>query len=436
MTQGNAAVDVVVVGAGIAGLVAARELAARGLSTVVLERDGHVGGRIRTDRRPGFYLEHGGIFHTHQYRQMRRLLGELGLADDVVATGGGFHAGVRHGGGWEHVDYGSLAGPLRFGALDWRDRWSVLRAALPALLARPADPGDLTTLRRLDTRSAAVGLTERAAGYFTAGPHEFLWGTPTEWLSYAMLAMQLRVFRGELREVKGGVGRLTDAIAERLDVRTGAPVARIRTTADGVLVYLAGGGSVAAGAVVLATPADVAVQLWPDAPPEVRRRLTSVNYSRIDYAYLRTRRPLRAAAGGRAVGMEVITTPEVHGMTMGGIYFADGWAEDGGLLLVTAAPCARVEHLDDTELADRLQADVEKLHPEVVGQVTERVVIRHDPYTPIVRPGLVQELAELRARLPVQRVDLAGDYLAAPWVEGAIRSGQLAAERISTRLAG
>jgi oxygen-dependent protoporphyrinogen oxidase len=100
--------DVIVVGAGIAGLVAAHDLASHGLSTIVIERGDHVGGRIQTERKPGVYLEHGGIFHTHGYTAMRRLLDELGLADEVIATEGGFYSAVRHEGGWEHVDYGSL----------------------------------------------------------------------------------------------------------------------------------------------------------------------------------------------------------------------------------------------------------------------------------------------------------------------------------------
>ncbi|WP_028937711.1 NAD(P)/FAD-dependent oxidoreductase [Pseudonocardia spinosispora] len=423
-------VDVVVVGAGIAGLSAARRLAARGLSTLILERDAHVGGRIQTERRPGVYLEHGGIFHTHGYRAMLGLLDEVGLADDVVATETGFGCAVRHHGGWEHVDYGSLTGPLRFGALTWKDRLSILRAAAPALLTRPADLGDLTTLARLDTRSASAGLTRRAATYFTAGPHEFLWGTPTDRLSFAMLAMQLHMYKGELREVRGGIGRLTDAIASELEVRTGTTVERIEETAEGVTVHLEGAEPVRAGACILAVPADEAARLWPHAPDAVRAHLTSMGYSRIDYVYLRTQGRVWMNAGGKPVGMEVVTEPEVNGGVLGGIYYANTWAERGGLLLVTASPSAGAERLDDAELADRLQTEAEKLHPELVGQVTERVVMRHHPYTPTFGPGSIRRLASARTQLPAGRIDLAGDHMTAPWVEGAVRSGQLAAERI------
>jgi len=150
--------------------------------------------------------------------------------------------------------------------------------------------------------------------------------------------------------------------------------------------------------------------------------------------YLRLTRPFRIRHRGRLVGMEVITEPEVGAMTMGGIYYANDWATDGGLLLVTAAPSAGAARLGDDDLCDRIQADVEKLHPEIVGQVTERVVMRHHPYTPTFTPGSVRRLAAARAALPAGRIDLAGDHMTAPWVEGAVRSGQLAAARLSRSL--
>jgi monoamine oxidase len=256
-------------------------------------------------------------------------------------------------------------------------------------------------------------------------------------LTFAMLAMQLKVFTGELREIRGGTGRLVEAVAAGQDIRHGSAVERVESTGDGVTVQLAPSGErLRARAAILACPADAAAKIWPDAPAPVRTHLSSVDYFRIDYAYLRTRAPVRARVQGKAVGMEVVTEPEVGTTTMGGIYYANDWTDDGsGLLLVAAAPSAGAERLGDDELAERLQADVEKYHPEVAGQVTERVVMRHDPFTPIFGPNSLTRLSAARQALPAGRVDLAGDHLTAPWVEGAIRGGQQAAERVRTSLA-
>jgi phytoene dehydrogenase-like protein len=51
--------DIVIVGAGIAGLAAARLLKKAGKSVIILEKEEKIGGRIKTDSQDGFLLDHG-----------------------------------------------------------------------------------------------------------------------------------------------------------------------------------------------------------------------------------------------------------------------------------------------------------------------------------------------------------------------------------------
>jgi phytoene dehydrogenase-like protein len=51
--------DVVVVGAGLAGLTAADRLTRAGLEIIVIESSDSVGGRVRTDQVGGFLLDRG-----------------------------------------------------------------------------------------------------------------------------------------------------------------------------------------------------------------------------------------------------------------------------------------------------------------------------------------------------------------------------------------
>src|SRR2546430_4844155 len=68
--------DVIVIGAGFAGLVVARELGRAGLDVLVLEARDRVGGRTWTDRRLGHDLELGGTWvhwvQPHTWAEMTR----------------------------------------------------------------------------------------------------------------------------------------------------------------------------------------------------------------------------------------------------------------------------------------------------------------------------------------------------------------------------
>ncbi len=67
--------DVIIVGAGLAGLRAAIEVANAGLSVIVLEREMAVGGRMRTSVVNGFRLDHGFQVVLSAYPELKRIPG-------------------------------------------------------------------------------------------------------------------------------------------------------------------------------------------------------------------------------------------------------------------------------------------------------------------------------------------------------------------------
>ena len=75
--------DVIVVGAGLAGLSAARHLQAAGRSVLVLEAAAEVGGRVRTDRVDGWLLDHGFQVFDTGYPEPERLLATQRAALDL-----------------------------------------------------------------------------------------------------------------------------------------------------------------------------------------------------------------------------------------------------------------------------------------------------------------------------------------------------------------
>jgi phytoene dehydrogenase-like protein len=63
--------DVIVIGAGFAGLAAATELADRGVDVRVLEARDRVGGRVWSDRAGGTVIERGAEFVLDGYDVLR-----------------------------------------------------------------------------------------------------------------------------------------------------------------------------------------------------------------------------------------------------------------------------------------------------------------------------------------------------------------------------
>src|SRR5690348_5182088 len=81
--------DVIVIGAGLAGLTAARELTAAGYDVTVLEARDRVGGRVLNHTLAGGHVaDAGGQFVGPAQRHVLGLAGELGVATHPIFTGG------------------------------------------------------------------------------------------------------------------------------------------------------------------------------------------------------------------------------------------------------------------------------------------------------------------------------------------------------------
>lgn len=127
-------VDVVVVGAGLAGLSCARVVSGAGLTCALLEASDGVGGRVRTDRVDGYLFDRGFQILLTAYPEARRQLDKERL--DLRAFEPG--AVVRAEGRWHRV-----ADPRRRPA-----------PALASLTAGVGTLGDKARLMRFHGESA------------------------------------------------------------------------------------------------------------------------------------------------------------------------------------------------------------------------------------------------------------------------------------------
>ena len=232
--------DVIVVGAGMAGLACARRLVARGRAPLLLERAGGVGGRVRTDVVEGFQLDHGFQVLPTAYPEARASLDFDRLRLASFERG----AVIRHDGRFRrladprHAPLRSLRA-LAGGVVGVRD------AAAMARLLRGSDEETTTSeaLRRAGVSRAAV--EEFFAPFLRGIFLEDRLATSSRFLDFV-----LRAFAdGPAALPAAGMGAIAAQLAEGLAIRTGAAVATVGPNA----VALESGEQLRARAVVVAT---------------------------------------------------------------------------------------------------------------------------------------------------------------------------------------
>ncbi len=160
--------EVVVVGAGLSGLRAARLLQEAGLDVLVLERGDAVGGRVRTDEIDGLRLDRGFQLYNPSYPEGRRSLDHVALdlkpfiAGVVLAKGARRHrvADPRRKPSWAFstllAPLGSPVGRARFAAY----AISCSRDSIAQLRARP-DVSAAEALATAGVGSAAIDVLLR-----------------------------------------------------------------------------------------------------------------------------------------------------------------------------------------------------------------------------------------------------------------------------------
>jgi phytoene dehydrogenase-like protein len=253
--------DVIVVGAGLAGLAAARVVHAAGRSVLVLEASDGVGGRVRTDLLDGFQLDRGFQVLLTAYPEVHRQLDVAALRLQTFDPGA---LVWRRGRG--HV----VADPLR-----------MPRAALSTALAPIGSPLDklriLRQRQRLLRGHAAMLLRGpdvstigalRAARFSDATIDRFLRplfaGIQLDPSLRTSARMYDIIFRslatGDSAVPRDGMGAIPLQMASHLPagaVRLHSAVEAI----DGTTAVLTGGRRYTAGALVVATEGPVASRL-------------------------------------------------------------------------------------------------------------------------------------------------------------------------------
>jgi monoamine oxidase len=271
-------VDVVVVGAGLSGLAAARRVRAAGLSVRVLEASDRVGGRVRTEPFAGTYVDLGGQWIGPGQDRVAALIAELGLKTFPT-----HHAGRKV------LDLdgkvGSYAGaipslpPLALAELELTIRKAEsMIAGVPTVdpVATDAITVGEWARRRIWSRRVRALLAAAVKVVFGADPDEV---SLLQFLSYAHAGgglLRLIEIEGGAQEsrVVGGTQAIAEGLARGTDVALGSPVRAIHQGPRGVTIATDAGPVTASRAIVAIPPALAARIAWDPALPADRDLLT------------------------------------------------------------------------------------------------------------------------------------------------------------------
>ncbi|MBS2013657.1 MAG: flavin monoamine oxidase family protein [Deltaproteobacteria bacterium] len=279
----------VVVGAGFAGLSAARALSSAGYRVVVLEARDRVGGRTLTKtldgEAEGTWVDLGGQWIGPTQDEIASLVKELGIAtfptwtqgDNLVVTDG---ASRRYRGTIPKLSPLSL---LNVAYAQWTLERMARKVPLDApWKAKQATEWDAKTLGdwldgAIKTKSARGLLDAGLESVFAADLREI---SLLHALFYIHSGGNLDMLLGtegaaQATRIVGGMQPVATAMATTLDVRLKCPVRRIEQDEDFVTVHY-DGGETTAGYVVVAIPPKLVTEIAFDPePPAERRALTS-----------------------------------------------------------------------------------------------------------------------------------------------------------------
>lgn len=400
----RAPASAVVIGAGLAGLVAAHRLSRAGSEVSVLEARDRVGGRTWSRRLDnGAVIEMGAEFILDGNTAVPELADELGLEL--------WDKGMRYGNREPRGGIGTTAEQLAAGVRE-------VDLALSALAGSAISVRELLDRLEIEpgTREAVLARAEISSA------------SSADEIPASDLAGLAHIDTNPAPSVAGGNQTLALALAARLGdaVRLADPVARVTWWRSGVEVETATGAQVAADAAIVAVPASVIdrVEFEPELPEAKRDAFARVRYGHAAKLFV----PLGEAAPVGAV----MNVPDRYWC-----WTATG-AGDQPMPVVScfAGSPAALERLEVAAGPERWIESLAALRPDLALEPDGAVLCDWDAdpwiaaaYSIWPDPEVVGAIAE-----PVGPLAFAGEHLGGAFnglMEGAIRTGRAAAEVLS-----
>ena len=315
-----------IAGAGLAGLAAARELERRGYGVIVVEARDRVGGRVWTvrDGFGGMHAEAGGDLIDDDQEEIRKLAAELGIQEARILRSGFSHYRLGNGGrrrmrssssGWRQT--ARALEPLTRAYKLNREEWkgpiadAIASQSVAEWLEQTGDRRSLRIGRKAMT-GAIVDLRATAAamrGFFLADPDE---------LSLLVYAEQFAAgddpAKRTMYRLRGGNDRLPERMARGLQspVRLQQPARRIVQNKSSVRVTVQNTHGrrteITSDYAIVAVPAPLAAEIEyaPALPPAQRDAFARLRYGRATKTLLQfDRHPWRRSGRPRACATDL-----------------------------------------------------------------------------------------------------------------------------------
>lgn len=420
--------ELVIIGAGLAGLTCAKVLAENGTRDfLLLEANAEPGGRVRSARTAdGYTLDRGFQVLLDSYPAVRRHLDLPALTPRFFDSGALL---AEPGSGQPpRVAAHPLRHPADAPATAFSDAFPVAdKARLVALVAEllvtpdaalqaePGQPWDVSTAGFLFRRGFSPAIVERFFRPFFGGV--FL---------DEKLATSVGLFRYYLKKFAtgrallpaGGIGAIPRQLATRLPpgtLRLDCPVERLETAGSRVVaVVTAGGERIACERVLLATDAPATARLL-GFPPATEPPLGTRAVHFASAASLYDRPMLVLPAGRGRVARHFVQLTNV----------APEYAPAGRHLL--SATVLDNREMDDGALFRAVRAEIAEVYP-AAEHVLEPLAVVRVPYAQRRQPArFARRLCPAPAPTRWGNVFLAGDQTTACSIQSAMASGEQAA---------
>ena len=428
---------VIVVGAGIAGLVSAYQLQKQGIDVTVLEAASSAGGRMLSESIDGYIIDAGAQFLSSAYPIVTSLIEELDLRPGFVETSR--YVGIVREGRIFKFRY-DRPHTLLFGGFLKLHEWLAFAAGNLKLLKRIKDIplNDYSAWESFDNESVA----EWAAEYYGDGISKyfiepmleaFYFQAPEE--TSKALAVAVGAFgahKARTMTLKGGIQALPKALAARLNIIFNTPVQEIRVENRLVRVHTAS-KTFSAERVVLATPATVARSIYKPSN-ETEESLLNTRYSTTVNVSVALSDQFAASGRFDAYGIWIPREERdvIAAITVETNKCTDR-AHSGELInvMLSGRAGSMLIDRDEDHVLSVAFRELEKYLPGITGAVVFTRVYRWADAEPMSPVGRCRNIRRYRETLKDSAgVILAGDYLGMPFTEGAAETGNWAASRI------